>query len=122
MEVPPGRVERVSDGGPEAVRTVLADLRSARFNGLLKTSVFRGDVPAQGVLVFRDGDGVLAEHRSMEDLEGSPAVPEILRDAASGNDDSSNARRTSIAGNGSSNRSTRGARSARRSSRGSAGS
>ena len=54
-----------------------------KFNGLLKTSVFRGDVPSEGVLVLRDGDGVLAEHRSSVDLAGRPAVPEILKDATS---------------------------------------
>src|SRR5512136_1768974 len=83
MEVPPGRVERISDGGAEAIRAILADLRATKFNGILKTSVFRGDVPSQGLLVFRSGDGVLAQHRSREDLEGMPAVPEILRDASS---------------------------------------
>ena len=83
MEVPPGRVERISDGGTEAVRSILADLRASKFNGILKTSVFRGDVPSQGLLVFREGDGVLAQHRSAQDLEGPEAIPEILRDASS---------------------------------------
>jgi len=83
MEVPPGRVERIADGGPEAIRTILAELRAMKFNGLLKTSVFRGDTPSQGVLVLRDGDGVLAEHRSNLDVVGRDALPEILRDASS---------------------------------------
>src|SRR5256884_264712 len=83
MEVPPGRVERISDGGEEAIRAMIADLRAMKFNGLLKTSVFRGDTPSQGVLVLRGGDGVLAEHRSKVDVAGAPAVPEILKDAAS---------------------------------------
>src|SRR5256884_2211992 len=83
MEVPPGRVERIADGGPEAIRAMIADLRAMKFNGLLKTSVFRGDTPSQGVLVLRGGDGVLAEHRSKVDVAGAPAVPEILKDAAS---------------------------------------
>src|SRR5438309_924843 len=82
MEVPPGRVERISDGGEEAIRAILAELRAMKFNGLLKTSVFRGDTPSQGVLVLRGGDGVLAEHRSKVDVAGAPAVPEILKDAA----------------------------------------
>src|SRR6266508_1747038 len=54
-----------------------------KFNGLLRTSVFRGDVPSQGVLVLRNGDGVLAEHRSNVDVTGRPAVSEILKDATS---------------------------------------
>src|SRR5213592_472251 len=83
MEVPPGRVERISDGGEEAIRAILAELRAMKFNGLLKTSVFRGDTPSQGVLVLRGGDGVLAEHRSKVDIAGPTAVPEILKDAAS---------------------------------------
>src|SRR3990170_8344669 len=83
MELPPGRVERISDGGPDAVRTILADLRAMKFNGILKTSVFRGDTPSQGLLVFRAGDGVLAEHRAAEDVLGPEAVAEILRDASS---------------------------------------
>src|SRR3989441_318899 len=83
MEVPPGRVERISDGGEEAIRAILAELRSMKFNGLLKTSVFRGDTPSQGVLVLRGGDGVLAEHRSKVDIAGPTAVPEILKDASS---------------------------------------
>ena len=83
MELPPGRVERIADGGADAIRAILADLRSMKFNGLLKTSVFRGDTPSQGVLVFRGGDGVLAEHRGATDVLGSAAVSEILRDAAS---------------------------------------
>src|SRR5574340_920300 len=83
MEVPPGRVERIADGGTEAIRTILAELRASKFNGILRTSVFRGDVPSQGLLVFRNGDGVLAQHRSAEDVEGGVAVPEILRDASS---------------------------------------
>src|SRR3990170_123347 len=83
MEVPPGRVERISDGGSEAIRAILAELRAMKFNGLLKTSVFRGDTPSQGVLVLCEGDGVLAEHRSSVDLVGREALPEILRDAAS---------------------------------------
>jgi len=83
MEVPPGRVERISDGGSEALRQILSDLHGMKFNGVLRTSVFRGDVPSQGVLVFRDGDGVLAEHRGAEDVLGATAVPEILRDASS---------------------------------------
>src|SRR2546430_4946888 len=83
MEVPPGRVERISDGGEEAIRAILAELRAMKFNGLLKTSVFRGDIPSQGVLVLRGGDGVLAEHRSKVDIAGPTAVPEILKDAPS---------------------------------------
>src|SRR3989442_13011003 len=83
MEVPTGRVERIADGGPEAIRAILAELRAIKFNGLLKTSVFRGDTPSQGVLVLRGGDGVLAEHRSKVDIAGPTAVPEILKDASS---------------------------------------
>src|SRR5712691_1577270 len=83
MEVPPGRVERISDGGEEAIRSILAELRAMKFNGLLKTSVFRGDTPSQGVLVLRSGDGVLAEHRSQVDIAGRAALAEILKDAAS---------------------------------------
>ena len=45
MEVPPGRVERISDGGPESIRSILAELRALKFNGILKTSVLRGDTP-----------------------------------------------------------------------------
>ena len=70
MEVPPGRAERISDGGPEAIRALLKELRAMKFNGLLKTSVYRGDTPSQGVLVLRGGDGVLAEHRSKVDVAG----------------------------------------------------
>src|SRR2546426_7685912 len=84
MEVPPGRVERIADGGPEVIRSILAELRAMKFNGVLKTSVFRGDTPSQGVLVLRRGDGVLAEHRSAVDVAGHEALPEILKDAASG--------------------------------------
>src|SRR2546422_9845389 len=83
MEVPPGRVERIADGGPEVIRSILAELRAMKFNGVLKTSVFRGDTPSQGVLVLRRGDGVLAEHRSAVDVAGPEAPPEILKDAAS---------------------------------------
>src|SRR3989441_1217160 len=83
MEVPPGRVERIADGGPEVIRSILAELRAMKFNGVLKTSVFRGDTPSQGVLVLRRGDGVLAEHRSEVDVAGHDALPEILEDAAS---------------------------------------
>src|SRR5437870_2532107 len=83
MEVPPGRVERIADGGPEAIRSILAELRAMKFNVVLKTSVFRGDTPSQGVLVLRRGDGVLAEHRSDVDVAGHDALPEILKDAAS---------------------------------------
>src|SRR2546430_8031160 len=83
MEVPPGRVERISDGGEEAIRAILAELRAMKFNGLLKPSVFRGDTPSQGVLVLRGGDGVLAEHRSKVDVSGQAALQEILKDAAS---------------------------------------
>src|SRR3972149_313314 len=83
MEVPPGRVERISDGGSEAIRAILAELRAMKFNGLHKPAVFRGDTPSQGVLVLCEGDGVLAEHRSSVDLVGREALPEILRDAAS---------------------------------------
>src|SRR2546422_2609913 len=81
MEVPPGRVERIADGGPEVIRSILAELRAMKFNGVLKTSVFRGDTPSQGVLVLRRGDGVLAEHRSAVDVAGPEAPPEILKDA-----------------------------------------
>src|SRR5438094_916262 len=83
MEVPPGRVEQISDGGPEAIRELLAELRAMKFNGLLKTSVVRGETPAEGVLVLRGGDGVLAEHRSEVEVTGADAVLEILKDAAS---------------------------------------
>src|SRR2546425_11644362 len=83
MEVPPGRVERIADGGPEVIRSILAELRAMKFNGLLKTSVFRGDIPSQGVLVLRGGDGVLAEHRSKVDIAGPTAVPEDLKEASS---------------------------------------
>src|SRR3989442_13851829 len=82
MEVPPGRVERIADGGPEAIRSILAELRAMKFNGVLKTSVFRGDTPSQGVLVLRRGDGVLAEHRSAVAVAGHEAPPQILKDAA----------------------------------------
>src|SRR5207253_2745056 len=64
-------------------RSILAELRAMKFNGVLKTSVFRGDTPSQGVLVLRRGDGVLAEHRSEVDVAGHDALPEILKDAAS---------------------------------------
>src|SRR5437764_13746928 len=83
MEVPPGRVEQISDGGPEAIRALLAELRAMKFNGLLKTSVVRGETPAEGVLVLRGGDGVLAEHRSEVEVTGADAVREILKAAAS---------------------------------------
>src|SRR5205814_8553135 len=83
MEVPPGRVEQISDGGPEAIRALLAELRAMKFNGLLKTSVVRGETPAVGVLVLRGGDGVLAEHRSEVEVTGADAVLEILMDAES---------------------------------------
>src|SRR2546428_1496708 len=83
MEVPPGRVERIADGGPEAIRSILAELRAMKFNGVLKTSVFRGDTPSQGVLVLRRGDGVLAEHRSAVAVAGHETPPQILKDAAS---------------------------------------
>src|SRR3989442_8709689 len=83
MEVRPGRVERIADGGPEVIRSILAELRAMKFNGMLKSSVFRGDTPSQGVLVLRRGDGVLAEHRSAVDVAGHEALPEILKDAAS---------------------------------------
>src|SRR5437870_12156839 len=83
MEVPPGRVERIADGGPEAIRAILAELRAMKFNGLLKASVCRGGSPSQGVLVLRGGDGVLAEHRSKVDVSGQAALQEILKDAAS---------------------------------------
>src|SRR2546428_12541982 len=83
MEVPPGRVERIADGGPEAIRAILAELRAMKFNGLLKTSVFRGDTPSHGVLVLRGGDGVLAEHRSHGGVSGPAALPETFEDAAS---------------------------------------
>src|SRR5205823_1679069 len=79
----PGRVERISDGGAETIRSILAELRAMKFNGLLKTSVFRGDTPSQGVLVLRGGDGVLAEHRSQVDVAGPEAIAEILKDATS---------------------------------------
>src|SRR2546427_11390232 len=75
MEVPPGRVERIADGGPEVIRSILAELRAMKFNGVLKTSVFRGDTPSQGVLVLRRGDGVLAEHRSAVDVAGPAGLP-----------------------------------------------
>src|SRR2546427_1985921 len=83
MEVPRGRVERIADGGREAIRPILAELRAMKFNGVLKTSVFRGDTPSQGVLVLRRGDGVLAEHRSAVAVAGHEALPQILKDAAS---------------------------------------
>src|SRR2546426_2159045 len=83
MEVPPGRVERIADGGPEAFRSILAGLRAMKFNDVLKASVFRGDTASQGVLVLRRGDGVLAEHRSAVAVAGHEALPEILKDAAS---------------------------------------
>src|SRR3989441_12917637 len=83
MEVPPGRVERIADGGPEAIRAILAELRAMKFNGLLKTSVFRGDTPSQGVLVLRGGGGGPAEHRSQGDVSGQAALQENLKDAAS---------------------------------------
>src|SRR2546426_12344352 len=82
MEVPPGRVERIADGGPEVIRSILAELRAMKFNGVLKTSVFRGDTPSQGVLVLRRGDGVLAEHRSAVAVAGHEDLPPILKDAA----------------------------------------
>src|SRR5437773_10545425 len=84
MEVPPGRVERISDGGEEAIRAIFAELRAMKINGLLKTSVFRGDTPSQGVLVLRGGDALLAEQRSKADIAGPTAVPEILKGAAGG--------------------------------------
>src|SRR5882762_3534032 len=83
MEVPPGRVERIADGGPEAIRSILSELRAMRFNGLLRTSVYRGDTPSRGVLVLRKGDGVLAQHRSKAEVSGDQALPEILKDATS---------------------------------------
>src|SRR2546428_6346473 len=86
MEVPPGRVERIADGGPEAIRAILAELRAMKFNGLLRTSVFRGDTPSQGVLVLRGGDGVLAEHRSQVDELGQAELQEILKDPANPQD------------------------------------
>src|SRR5437773_9550518 len=78
MEVPPGRVEQISDGGPEAIRELLAELRAMKFNGLLKTSVVRGETPAEGVLVLRGGDGVLAEHRSEVEVTGADAERPLL--------------------------------------------
>src|SRR3989442_15638136 len=84
MEVPPGRVERIADGGPEAIRSILAELRAMKFNGVLKTSVFRGDTPSHGVLVLRRGEGVLAEHRSAVAVAADEEPPPRPKDAGSG--------------------------------------
>ena len=48
MEIPPGLAERISDGAPETIRSILPELRAMKFNGILKTSVFAGDTPSQG--------------------------------------------------------------------------
>src|SRR6266571_5017289 len=81
MEVPPGRVERIADGGPEAIRSILAELRAMKFNGVLKTSVFRGD--------RRPGRGARAGDRP-----GGPRARDVREGAGGPSQPRANARRT----------------------------
>ncbi|MBI4416715.1 MAG: hypothetical protein HY557_07010, partial [Euryarchaeota archaeon] len=85
MELPPGKLKRKLAGGKGVLDELLRELRTDAFNGFVRTSVYRGDAPADGVLVFQNGREILAGHRGPEPRNGSGAVPEIARDSLSDN-------------------------------------
>ena len=80
MEVPPGRLEASASGGREALISLLAEAESRKLNGLLAVVRPREDAPAEGIVVFHDGNGRLASHTWRETVDGPKAVAAILRD------------------------------------------
>ncbi|HYS71910.1 MAG TPA: hypothetical protein VEM95_05765, partial [Thermoplasmata archaeon] len=62
MELPPGKLERNLPGGRGVLAGLLKDLRNGDFNGMIHTSVYRGEDPADGILLFRNGKEILAGH------------------------------------------------------------
>ena len=81
MEVPPGRLLLRSSGGQDALLELLSEASKRRLNGVLRTERVRDDEPADGLLVFKDGNGTLAAHSWRDDLDGPLAIPAIVRDA-----------------------------------------
>src|SRR2546427_3630482 len=86
MDLPPGKLERNLPGGKGVLAGLLDELRDGAFNGMIHTSVYRGDDAADGILLFRNGKEILAGHLMGEGATNGPgAVREIARDSLSDN-------------------------------------
>src|SRR5437867_187019 len=83
MDVPPGRLELSREGGKDSLIALLSEAERRGLNGLLAIRRLHDDIPAEGVLVFNNGNGKLASHSWRETLDGPRAVTAILRDALS---------------------------------------
>jgi len=62
MELAPGKLEKNLPGGKGVLAALLKEFRNCEFNGMIHTSVYRGDDAADGILLFRNGKEIVAGH------------------------------------------------------------
>ena len=66
-------------GGPRAIEELILGAKEDAFSGFFKLSTGRGHDRIEGALVFKDGEGTLANWRGEEEeLDGSSALPYLL--------------------------------------------
>ncbi|MCK5252962.1 MAG: hypothetical protein KAQ96_08425, partial [Thermoplasmata archaeon] len=79
VNLPSGRLLRRGVGGPRALEELIIGAKEDAFSGFFRLSVGRGHDRMEGALVFKDGEGTLANWRGGEDeLDGSSALPFLL--------------------------------------------
>ena len=82
MDLPPGKLEKNLPGGKGVLAALVDEAHDGAFNGMIHTSVYRGDDPADGVLLLRNGREILAGHLLGETATNGPdALREIARDS-----------------------------------------
>ncbi|NIP36167.1 MAG: hypothetical protein GWN18_14590, partial [Thermoplasmata archaeon] len=66
-------------GGPRALEELIIGAKEDSFSGFFRLQMGKGRNRIEGALVFKDGEGMLANYRGPEDeLEGSSSLPYLL--------------------------------------------
>jgi len=81
MELPAGKLEETSFGGPGVLRDFLERIKDSQITGALRVSAMRENVQSIGSIVFKGGHCTLALHDYFGPLYSGEALKEIMRDS-----------------------------------------